>query len=372
MIYFDNAATSFYKPKCVKDAVSNSINKLTANPGRSGHDASQKLANIIYETREDLKAFFGANDHEVIFTKNCTEALNLAILGCLHSGDHVVTSIYEHNSVLRPLKHMQDLGVTVTFLDCELKDFANKLKDYIKPNTKMVITTSVSNVTGDKSDIEAIGKICREGGVLFLVDGAQGAGHIDLSLEYVDLFAFAGHKGLLTTTGVGGLIVRNNVEIRPIMFGGTGTDSLNLTQPLDIPEGFESGTIPTIPILSLNASLKFLSKNFSEIIKNEEILSNYLYNKLENLKFLKIYSHFDSINVFSFNIENMDSSEVANILNDDYGICVRSGLHCAPLIHKHLGTEKVGAVRVSIDFNNTKQEIDYLIMALKKIYAKTV
>ena len=181
------------------------------------------------------------------------------------------------------------------------------------------------------------------------------------------MFAFAGHKGLLSITGVGGLLVKNLKILKPIMFGGTGTDSENLIQPTGSVEGFESGTISTISILSLNAGVEFISKNFEIILKKEQNLSKYLYNSLKNLKFLKIYSNENSQNVFSFNIKNMDSSLVANVLSEKYGICVRSGLHCAPLIHKELKTLDTGAVRVSLDFNNTYDEIDKLILALKEI-----
>ena len=369
MIYFDNAATSFFKPESVKKLVINSINKLTANPGRSGHIPSQKVAMKIYETREIVKDFFNASEYDLIFTKNCTEALNIALRGSLYSGDHVIATCYEHNSVLRTLEHLKTKGVEVEIIEDEMQNIPNKIKEKIKSNTRLVVTNMVSNVTGEICDVEEVGKICKENNVLYLVDGAQSAGHMDVDLEKlnVDMFTFAGHKGLLSLTGVGGLLVKNLKVLKPIMFGGTGTDSENLIQPSDSVEGFEAGTISTISILSLKAGIEFLSKNFEIILKKEQNLGKYLYNSLKNLKFLAVYSKETSQNVFSFNIRNIDSSTLANVLSEKYGIFVRSGLHCAPLIHKKLKTLDVGAVRVSLDFNNTFEEIDKLILALTEI-----
>ena len=370
MIYFDNAATSFKKPIQVKNTITLAINKLTANPGRSGHKLSQQVAEIVFDTREKLKQFFNAENYDVVFTKNCTEALNLAIFGSLKAGDHVITTCFEHNSVLRPLEKLKSNGVEVDVVFCEKDNLTFEIEKFIKSNTKMIITTACSNVTGECIDINEVSKLAHKHNLLYLVDGAQSSGHIDIDLTKtnIDLYAFAGHTGLLASTGVGGLLIKKGITIQPMLCGGTGTDSENLIQPNDIPEGLEAGTIPTLPIISLNAGISFLLKNFQNIKKIEENLSNYLYNQLKNLKFLKIYSKTDSKNVFSFNIEGYDSALIANILNDEFGICVRSGLHCAPLIHKKLNTIETGAVRVSLDFFNTKQEIDELINALIKIY----
>ena len=369
MIYLDNAATSFYKPETVKKSVLKSINTFTANPGRSGHKLSQKVAMKIFETREIVKNFFGASDYSLIFTKNCTEALNIALRGCLNCGDHVITTCYEHNSVLRTLEYLKNKGVEVEIIEEDMDKIPSVIIKKIKPNTKIVVTNMVSNVTGEMCDVEAVGNLCKDKNILYLVDGAQSAGHVKIDLENlnIDMFAFAGHKGLLSLTGVGGLLVKNLQILKPILFGGTGTESENLIQPSDSVEGFEAGTIPTISILSLYSGVEFLEKNFEIILKKEQKLSKYLYFQLKNLKFLEIYSKEDSQNVFSFNVKNMDSSLVANILSERYGMCVRSGLHCAPLIHKKLNTLDCGAVRVSLDFNNTFEEIDKLINALKEI-----
>ena len=368
-VYFDNAATSFHKPKEVQVAVLNAIKNLTANPGRSGHELSQKVAEKIFIARENLKDFFGAKNYELIFTKNCTEALNLAIFGTLKKGDHVITTCYEHNSVLRPLERLKSCGVEVTILDCNLENFHKNFETKIKENTRMVITTFVSNVTGEICDVKAVNKICKTHNIKHLVDGAQASGHIDINLQNLDcdFFAFAGHKGLLSITGVGGLFVKNLENLTPIIFGGTGTDSENLVQPTDSIEGFEAGTISTISILSLDAGVRFLKENFSKILEKECKLGDFLYKKLKNIKNLDVFSKKSSLNVFSFNVKNFDSATVTNILNEEFKICVRAGLHCAPLIHKRNKTLDVGAVRVSIDFNNSFEEIEYLIFALNQI-----
>ena len=369
MIYFDNAATSFIKPKEVKNAVIEALNKFTANPGRSGHKLSQIVADNIFETREVLKRFFNADNYSVVFTKNCTEALNLAILGSLKSGDHVITTCYEHNSVLRPLEYLKEKGVTVTILDCDLENVYEEIEQHILPNTRLVITTMVSNVTGEVCNVKEVSRICKRHNLLYLVDGAQACGHIQIDMGNldVDMFTFAGHKGLLSLTGVGGLLIKNGIKLQPILFGGTGTNSESLIQPTDDIEGYESGTLPSISILSLKAGVEFLNKNFIQILKKESVLNEYLYKKLKNLKFLTNFSINSSKNVYSFNVLNYSSTEVANYLNEEFGICVRAGLHCAPLVHKKLGTLESGAVRVSIDYNNTFEEIDYLIFALNKI-----
>lgn len=369
MIYFDNSATSFNKPISVKKAVCFAMERLTANPGRSGHDLSIEVGQMVFETRELVKKFFNAQNHQMIFTKNCTEALNLALFGSLKSGDHVITSCYEHNSVLRPLERVKAFGVEQTILDCDLMDFHLQFEGYIRPNTKMVAITGMSNVTGESPNLEEIGAICKKHGLIFLVDGAQSSGHlkIDLQKMNIDMYAFAGHKGLYAPTGIGGLIVSNRLNLEPLLFGGTGSESNNLNQPTDFPEGFEAGTLPTIAISGLKAGVEFVEKNFEKIIKIEENLSKYMQNRLKNIKNLKIYSSNLSKNVFSFNIPQIDSSVLADILNKQYSICVRAGLHCAPLVHKKLGSLKTGAVRLSLDFYNTKQEIDYFIQSVEQI-----
>ena len=368
-VYFDNAATSLKKPPEVKMAVVEAMDFYTANPGRSGHQLSQDVAEIISETRENVLDFLGGVGYNLIFTKNCTEALNLAILGTLKNGDHVITTCYEHNSVLRPLENLKKHGVEVTIIDSDLENFHKDFEEKIQANTKLIITTFVSNVTGEICDVKTVNRICKKHGIKHLVDGAQACGHMNIDLHDLgcDMFTFAGHKGLLSLTGVGGLIIKRLEDLEPIIYGGTGTESENLLQPKDTIEGFESGTIPTISILSLNAGVKYLKKNFSKILEKEGVLRIFLHNLLKNLKFLTLFSKKTSNNVFAFNIKNFDSGTVANLLNEKFNICVRSGLHCAPLVHKKNKTLDSGMVRVSVDFYNTYEEIEYLGKALTHI-----
>ena len=371
MIYFDNAATSYYKPACVKHAVKQACNFLTANPGRSGHKPSIEAGEMVFETREKLKNLMNAPNHQVVFTKNCTEALNLALFGCLSAGDGVITSCFEHNSVLRPLEFLKSVGVKVEVLDCSLAEFHTKLNDAISPSTKLVVVTGMSNVTGESPNLVKVGEVCKNHNVLLLVDGAQLTGHMDIDLEKmnIDMYSFAGHKGLCSITGIGGLFLKDNIRLKPLLYGGTGTESNNLIQPKDLPEGLEAGTLPTIPIASLNAGVDFVSKNKTHLLEKEEELSRYMFKRLVSVKNIIMYSSAASKNVFSFNILGMDSMLVADILNEKYGVCVRAGLHCAPLVHKKLGSLQIGAVRASIDFANTKQEIDYFVRALNEIAA---
>ncbi len=369
MIYFDNSASSLNKPQVVKQAVVNALKNYTANPGRSGHKMAQAVAEQVFDARENVKKFFNASNHQVVFTKNCSEALNLAILGSLSAGDHVITTMYEHNSVLRPLTFLKQHGVELSIVDCPLNVVAEEIEKQIKPNTKLIITNAVSNVTGEVCPLDKVCYICKIHNIKWLIDGAQSSGHMDIDLDKLgaDMYAFAGHKGLKAITGVGGLVVKNGCKLNPILFGGTGTESANLNQPTDIPEGLEAGTIPTIPIISLNAGIKFLMQNWQQIKAKEKALSDYAYKKLSSLKFLKLYSNQNSQNVFAFNLGELDSGLVADILNSKFEICTRAGLHCAPLVHKRLGTIKQGAVRLSLDFNNTFDEIDKLIFALNQI-----
>ena len=367
MIYFDNSATSLIKPYLVKKEVLNAVEHLSANPGRSGHDLSVKVAQKIYETRENLKRFFHAENYEIIFTKNCTESLNLVIFSMLKKGDHVICSCYEHNSVLRPLEQLRKQGVDVEILWCDLKDFSNRFESRIKLNTKMVISTYISNVTGEICDVVSVGEKCKKYGVKYLIDGAQACGYIEINLAKInaDFFAFSGHKGLLSITGVGGLFARNIGDLKPLIYGGTGTNSESLNQQNETIEDFEAGTVSSISIISLNAGVRYLNENFSKIIAKERVLSEKLYEKLKKIKNLIIFQHLWSSPIFLINIPNIDSGAVSNELNEKYKICVRAGLHCAPLIHKKLNTG--GAVRISLNFNNTEEEIDYLCFALNKI-----
>lgn len=376
MIYFDNAATSFSKPKLVKDAVINALNNYCANPGRSSHALAQQTAMQIFYTREKVAKFFSAaRTEDVIFTKNCTEALNIAILGSAKKGGHVITTALEHNSVLRSLFKLKSDGIIELTIIPPNEDgviTSEMFESAVKENTYMIACTHISNVTGVMNDIHKIGSLCKRKKLIFLLDGAQSAGHelIDVTKSNVGLFCFAGHKGLYGITGSGGLIV-SNVRLNPIMFGGTGTFSQETKQPTDIPEGFESGTLATIPIISLGAGVDFVKNNFMMLREKIEYLTRYLIERLSKLKYIKKYYNPKNCHgVVSFNIENINSTLVADELSESYGICVRAGLHCAPLIHEHMKTTYSGAVRVSLSALNSKFEVDELIVALGEIKKK--
>lgn len=369
MIYFDNSASTLLKPKNVQRAVLSALTTFSANPGRSGHIEALKSAMEVEKVREKLKKYTNAD--EVIFTGGCTHALNLAILGFCHEG-HIVCSENEHNSVLRPLEHLKE-NYNVTY---SVAKQANKkgitwqdIEKEIKNDTKLVICNHISNVNGDVAEIEDIGHHLKEKGIAFLVDGAQGGGHFryDMKKMEIDMLIFSPHKGFYSPQGVGVLLKSNKINLSPILFGGTGTNSLELHQPNFSPEKYESGTICTPAILGFGAGIDFVEENFVNIKEKMEDLTTYLHYEFSKLP-IEIYTSTENANgVFAFNIPNMNSNEVATYLNDKYEICVRGGYHCAPFKHKALGTIEQGAVRVSFSIANTFQEVERLNLAIKHL-----
>ena len=373
MIYLDNSATTWPKPQAVVKAALDAITTYGANPGRSGHSFSLKTAMKIYETREKLAKFVGAESAEnIIFTSGCTEALNLAILGTIQKDGHVVCSVNDHNSTLRPLSYLADEKI-IDLSIAEPKTHRltlNDIKPLVRPNTYLICVSHVSNVDGMEADIDEIGKFCFENCILLLVDSAQSAGHkkINMLSSHIDMLAIAGHKGLLGIMGAGALAVSSRVKLQPLKFGGTGTDSEKLTQPLHLPEGFESGTLPVPAILALGAGLEFVEQNFNQTARKIDDLTTYLNYELSQIKGVKVYTHPDNANgVLAFNIGDMPSNEVAEILDKKFKIMVRSGLHCAPLKHKHLGTLQQGAVRASLGAFSKFSDVERLIKAVKRL-----
>lgn len=370
MIYLDNAATSFYKPESVKEAVKFALDNYTANAGRGAYEVAKSTGLKVLEVREKCKELFG-EDFECIFTSGCSASLNLAIRGSVKPNSHIITTYLEHNSVLRVLEELRKkklIHYTV------LTDFSKEnIERNIRPNTTHVITTHCSNVTGEVIDIKLFSEIAKKHKLIYILDTAQSAGHIDADFSVVDMVAFAGHKGLKGISGVGGLMVKPHIKLKPISYGGTGTSSIELNQPTNIPEGFEVGTIPVIPIISLGEGIKYFLDNKTEILNKEKELGDYLKTKLDELDFVKKYYNNKNVNgVFSFNIGDVPSSIVADMLNEEYEICVRSGLHCAPLAHMFNDTVEQGMVRVSISHDNTFEDIDNLIIALKEINSKLI
>ncbi|GHV01837.1 cysteine desulfurase [Clostridia bacterium] len=374
MIYFDNAATTDVKPDWVVNAVKNTLKYISFNPGRSGHAAAMRAAYLVSDTRCKCADFFNcANPELVAFTYNCTDALNMAIHGAAENG-HVITTANEHNSVLRPLFELEKrriIRLTVLAPDGEGRVTPKMILDNLRPDTFLVCVNHVGNVTGAVSPIEDIGKITRPRDILFMVDSAQSAGHypIDMTAMKIDLLAVAGHKGLHGPQGVGALIMSEYAKIRPTRFGGTGTDSQNVYHPSTPPEAFEAGTAGTPMIAGLNGAIRWTIKHRAEHSAAIEKLSSFMLGELYKMRNVKVYTPKNNTSgIVSFNIHNMNSADVCNILNGEYGICVRGGLHCAPLIHRHLGTADLGGiVRASLSGFNTEAEAAFFLKAVEEI-----
>jgi cysteine desulfurase/selenocysteine lyase len=369
MVYFDNAATSKHKPLSVKIALIKGITTYSANPGRAGHFASIKAGEKVFHVRQQVKEFFHApNGSHVIFTSGCTEALNLALLGTKQENKHIIITTNEHNSVIRPVHHLHktyNISYTIVTPDKLGRITPEDILAKILPNTYLIAVNHTSNVTGATSDIKRIGEIAKRKNILFLVDAAQSAGHevVNMSDQNINLLAIAGHKGLLAPQGVGCLVVTKNVKLQPVKFGGTGTFSESINQPTEAPEGFESGTIATPNIVALGAGIAYVEKNFNKMNNKITQLTTYLLNELKKIPLVKLYSNNPKSGVVSFEIINIDTNELTNILNEKFKICVRGGLHCAPLIHKHLHNN-YGLVRVSLSHKNSKCQIKKLIHAI--------
>ncbi|MCR1955058.1 aminotransferase class V-fold PLP-dependent enzyme [Clostridioides mangenotii] len=376
MIYFDNAATTYPKPEEVYDAVYDCMKNYCANPGRAGHKLAMKSARKIYDARENLAKLFNVdNPMTIVFTHNATDSLNLAIKGVLKKGDHVITTSMEHNSVIRPIKALESKGVENTVVDCDKDGFLNPedVEKAIKENTKLIVTTHASNVCGTLVDIKSVGGIAKKHGILYLVDASQTAGvyNIDVKDMNIDMLAMPGHKCLFGPQGTGVLYVREDLKLDILKEGGTGSKSEELTQPELFPDKYESGTHNTPGIVGLNEGVKFvLDKGIEKIREHEEELCQYMLDKLKEIENIEIYGPEDSKKraaVIAINIGNMDSGEVTFILDDEFDIATRSGIHCSPLAHTTLGTLGQGAVRFSIGYFNTTYDIDKAIKALKKI-----
>lgn len=376
MIYFDNAATSFPKPEEVYEAINKAMREYGANPGRSGHKLALKAGRGIYETRELLCRLFNiSNPMNVIFTYNATDGLNLAIKGLLKPGDHVITTSMEHNSVLRPLKALEKLGVKVTIIQCDSMGFINieEIEGNIIEATKLIVTTHASNVTGTIFPIKDIGKIADKYDITYMVDAAQTAGVYDIDVEdmKIDILAFPGHKSLLGPQGTGGIYFKDGTDILQMKEGGTGSKSDLLIQPEMLPDKFESGTPNTPGIIGLGAGIQYiLDRGIENIRSHEKELTRYFIEELKKIDIVRIYGPCDvekQAPVVSINIGDEDSSEVSYILDKVFDIGVRPGLHCAPLAHKTIGTFEQGTVRFSIGPFNTHQDIEKAVDAIKKI-----
>lgn len=370
MIYLDNAATGGFKPRSVYETVDNTLKYLSANPGRSGHKLSLTGAETVYRTREFLAENFGTVTQKIIFTKNCTEALNMAIFGLISGGEHVITTVYEHNSVLRPLKRLEMIGkISLDVVSVKDKDIVSSIEEKISDKTKLIVTTAVSNVTGERLPFEKIGQLAKQHGVTYVLDCAQLGGHqnINLKNDNVNVACFAGHKGLYGIMGSGVLAIDEDTDIAPFLFGGTGTESFNLSQPSSYPEKLESGTLNLPAISALYEGAKYALSNLPAFSKTLQGMTGLIIDELKKIERISIYSNPNPFGIVSFSVKDISSVEVADILSNDYDIAVRGGLHCAPKIHNFLNTEKEGLVRASLSVQNTSREIYAFIFAINKI-----
>lgn len=375
MIYLDNGATSFPKPLSVRQNVDISLKKFSANPGRSGHSLSLRAAKEIFECRKRLKKLFNVNsEEEIIFTENCTMALNTVIFGLLSEGDHVLISSMEHNSVTRPLESLKDKGVTYSTFDYSYDDneTVDNVRNLIKPETKLVICTHASNVFGFRFPIERICALCHAYGILFCVDSAQSAGvfDIDVGTNQYDFVCTSGHKSLYGPMGTGVLIL-NNRNLKPLLYGGTGTESVKKSQPEGLPEKFESGTQNMNGISGLKAGVDFVkNRGIKNIYNHEYKLAKRLFNGLANnrkvITYNKSFDYGKVAPVVSFNIDGVYSEDLVAKLNK-YGIMTRGGLHCSPLAHTTMNTIENGTVRVVPGAFNTINDINYLLNVIRKL-----
>ena len=375
MIYFDNAATTLRKPRCVVEAVTEAMCSL-GNSGRGIHSGALSASRTIYEARVALAQLFGAESPErIAFTANSTQALNMAIKGVLSPGDHVITTALEHNSVLRPLYELEDRGLQLTVLPADklgnicYEDFEKE----IRPNTRAIVTTHGSNLTGNLLDIQRIGSIAKKHGLLYIVDASQTAGVFDIDVQKmgIDILCFTGHKGLLGPQGTGGIYVREGVNITPLLSGGSGVQTYLRSHPPQMPTALEAGTLNGHGIAGLGAAVRWLRETgLSAIREKEQALMIEFYEAVREIPGITVYGDFsnsDRCAIVTLNVRDYDSGEVSDALSAEYGIATRPGAHCAPLMHKALGTVEQGAVRFSFSHYNTKEEILIAVSALREL-----
>ena len=373
-IYFDNAATSISKPQCVVDAVVYAMQNF-GNSGRSACAQALDASRMIYEARAKIADFFDVgNPRNVVFTSNATESLNIAINGILEKGDHVITTDLEHNSVLRPLYALEGEGVEISFLHSDRKGNINydDIKSLIKDNTKAIITTHASNLTGNVIDIKRVGEIAHEKNILYIVDASQTAGSFPISMRdmNIDILAFTGHKSLLGPQGTGGLCVMDGIEIKPFKLGGSGVQSYSKKHPSEMPTRLEAGTLNSHGIAGLSSAISYITDiGISNINAKEQELVTRFINGICGIEGITIYGDFTRSHapIVSINYGDMPSSELSDILMEEYGIATRPGAHCAPRMHEALGTVEQGVVRFSFGYSNTIEEVDAAIKALKEI-----
>lgn len=378
-IYLDNAATSWPKPSSVTAAITHFIEHVGANPGRSGHSLSIDAGRIVDSARESIAELFGIdNPLQVVFGSNGTEAINLVLYGLLHSGDHVITSSMEHNAMMRPLRHLQENGVEITVVNCAVDGTLDPalVEAAIKSNTVLIALNHASNVVGTLLPISEVGSIARKHNLLMLVDAAATAGAvpIDMNKDGIDLLAFTGHKSLLGPTGTGGLVIGDRVDVsrlRPLKRGGTGSKSEHEEQPTVLPDIYESGTLNVMGIAGLDAGIKWvLEQGVESIQRSHQQLSRFMLDGLCNIKGVTVYGTRDAnlqVDTISFTMDGLSPAEVGFILDDEFDVLCRIGLHCAPAAHKTIGTFPEGTVRFAPGIFTTEQELAKAIDAVRQI-----
>jgi cysteine desulfurase family protein len=379
MIYLDNAATSYPKPKEVGQAMMYFLEKVGANPGRSSHRLSIESGRILYQARESLAELFNVDDPlRIIFTLNVTEALNLALKGLLRPGDQVITSSMEHNSVMRPLRELEKRGVEIKVIPCSSQGVLDPvdLESAIKKNTKLIVLNHGSNVIGSLTPITVVGEMAKRHHILFLVDTAQTAGcyPLDIKKDNIDLLAFTGHKSLYGPPGTGGLVIGERVDTKkliPLKVGGTGSHSEFEEQPGFLPDIYESGTPNIVGLNGLKEGVRFvLAEGVDKIHQHEKNLIIRLIEGLKEIPEVTLYGgdyRKEQVAVVSFNLKDKWPSEVGMRLDEEYDIMCRVGLHCSPATHKTIGTFPRGTVRFSMSWFNTLEEVDQVIMAIREI-----
>lgn len=380
-IYLDNSSTTFPKPKQVIDSMYNYMLNIGGNAGRGNYTNTLQSNRFLYEAREIVSNFFGfSSPSNVIFTNNVTTSLNMLIKGLIKQGDHVITSSMEHNSVLRPLISCKEsLDINLDIIDADKSGFVNvsDFESKITEDTKLVVLTQASNVTGSIQDITKIGEICREKNVFFIVDSSQGAGVLELNMNSVNAnaIAFTGHKSLFGPQGIGGFIIDDKLNkcCKSILHGGTGSLSYSLNQPDFLPDKFECGTLNMPGIVGLSEGIKFINSiGLKSIYEHNNYLIKYLLDGLLNIDDIIVYGDLNGKKIttcVSINMKSLDSSELCYFLETN-GIKTRCGLHCAPLAHKTIGSYPNGTVRLSISYFNTKEEIDFVLKTLNKLSPK--
>lgn len=373
MLYFDNAATSLLKPDCVSEAVLEAM-KTCGGSGRGAHQAALNAARTIFRARSKTASFFGLADvNRVAFSLNATESLNAAIAGLLHAEDHAISTVTEHNSVLRPLYHLRAQGMGLTLVPADAKGVLDydEFSKALRPNTRAVVCSHASNLTGNYNDLAWISRFCKEHGLLLIVDAAQTAGSapIDINAMGIDVLCFTGHKSLLGPQGTGGLALGEGIAIPPFKRGGTGIQSYSEAHPVEMPETLEAGTQNAHGLAGLAAGIAYIQENGLDVIgRRETALALRFYNGVRDLPGVIFYGDYamrERAPIVSLNIGDLDSASVSDYLSNAHDICTRPGAHCAPLLHNALQTEVQGMVRFSFSHRNTEEEVDCAIAAIQ-------